>query len=104
MTLPVPTRAARLLLVTCAAVLMPLAASAQPARAQNPPDISGEWTLANNEYDTTAQPPLGDYTGIAFNAAGVMRSETTAESIFGTPEFQCRPPIVQAPWLDGSGA
>ena len=104
MTLPVPTRAARLLLVTCAAVLMPLAASAQPARAQNPPDISGEWTLANNEYDTTAQPPLGDYTGIAFNAAGVMRSETTAESIFGTPEYQCRPHSSPHQWRGLGGA
>jgi glyoxylase-like metal-dependent hydrolase (beta-lactamase superfamily II) len=103
MTLPVPA-AARLLLATCAAALMPLVASAQPARAQNPPDIAGEWTLANNEYDTTAQPPLGDYTGIAFNAAGVMRSETTAESIFGTPEYQCRPHSAPHQWRGLGGA
>ena len=60
--------------------------------------------LANNEYDTTAQPPLGDYTGIAFNAAGVMRSETTAESIFGTPEFQCRPHSAPHQWRGLGGA
>ena len=71
---------ARLFVAIWMAALTPVLASAQPARAQNPPDIAGEWSLANNEYDTTAQPPLGDYTGIAFNAAGVMRSETTAES------------------------
>ena len=80
------------------------AAYAQPARPQNPPDISGEWRLDNNEYDTTAQPPLGDYTGVAFNAAGVMRSETTAESIFGTPEYQCRPHSAPHQWRGLGGA
>ena len=29
----------------------------------------GEWRLDNNEQDTTAQPPLGDYLGIPFNDA-----------------------------------
>jgi hypothetical protein len=77
---------------------------AQPARPANPPDIAGEWSLTNNEYDTTAQPPLGDYTGIAFNAAGVMRSETTAESIFGTPEYQCRPHSAPHQWRGLGGA
>ena len=95
---------ARLLFVACIAALVPAVASAQPARAQSPPDISGEWSLANNEYDTTAQPPLGDYTGIAFNAAGVMRSETTAESIFGTPEYQCRPHSSPHQWRGLGGA
>jgi glyoxylase-like metal-dependent hydrolase (beta-lactamase superfamily II) len=105
MALPVPTvPAARLLIAACVAALMPVLASAQPARPQNPPDISGEWSLANNEYDTTAQPPLGDYTGIAFNAAGVMRSETTAESIFGTPEYQCRPHSSPHQWRGLGGA
>ena len=106
MALPVSTvPAARLLVVACVVALVPVLASAQPARPQNPPDISGEWSLANNEYDTTAQPPLGDYTGIAFNAAGVMRSETTAESIFGTPEYQCRPHSSPHQWrgLGGGG-
>src|SRR5262245_32116264 len=62
-----------------------------PARPAIPVDIAGEWRLENNEEDTTAQPPLGDYLGIPFNDAGRMRSDTTAESIWGTPEFQCRP-------------
>jgi cyclase len=105
MTFPFSTvQAARLLVVTWVAVLVPVLASAQPARPAIPPDISGEWSLANNEYDTTAQPPLGDYTGIAFNAAGVMRSETTAESIFGTPEFQCRPHSSPHQWRGLGGA
>jgi glyoxylase-like metal-dependent hydrolase (beta-lactamase superfamily II) len=90
--------------VLLALVTLAATASAQPARPQNPPDISGEWRLDNNEYDTTAQPPLGDYTGIAFNAAGVMRSETTAESIFGTPEYQCRPHSAPHQWRGLGGA
>ena len=62
-----------------------------PARPAIPTDIAGEWRLENNEEDTTAQPPLGDYLGIPFNDAGRMRSDTTAESIWGTPEYTCRP-------------
>ena len=62
-----------------------------PARPAVPTDIIGEWRLENNEDDTTAQPPLGDYTGIPFNDAGRMRADTTPESIWGTPEYQCRP-------------
>jgi hypothetical protein len=105
MKLPCPSGATpRLLVLTALVTLMPLVVSAQPARPQNPPDVSGEWSLANNEYDTTAQPPLGDYTGIAFNAAGVMRSETTAESIFGTPEYQCRPHSSPHQWRGLGGA
>jgi len=105
MKLPLPTGAVTPLLVVAALVtLVPIAAFAQPARPQNPPDVAGEWRLDNNEYDTTAQPPLGDYTGIAFNAAGVMRSETTAESIFGTPEFQCRPHSSPHQWRGLGGA
>jgi hypothetical protein len=98
------TSISRCVLFLALAALAPVLAHAQPARPQNPPDISGEWSLANNEYDTTAQPPLGDYTGIAFNAAGVMRSETTAESIFGTPEYQCRPHSSPHQWRGLGGA
>lgn len=76
----------------------------QPARPQNPPDISGEWTLTTNEEETTEQPPLGDYTGIPFNDAGRMRSDTTAESIWGTPEYQCRPHSAPHQWRGLGGA
>jgi glyoxylase-like metal-dependent hydrolase (beta-lactamase superfamily II) len=105
MTLPLSiVQSARLLVIASLAALVPVLAFAQPARPAAPPDIAGEWSLANNEYDTTAQPPLGDYTGIAFNAAGIMRSETTAESIFGTPEFQCRPHSTPHQWRGLGGA
>jgi len=77
---------------------------AQPPRPVNPPDIAGEWTLTNNEEDTTAQPPLGDYLGIPFNAAGRLRSDTTAESIWGTPEYQCRPHSAPHQWRGLGGA
>jgi len=94
------------LLVTmvAAGILAAVPASAQPARAAIPPDIAGEWRLDNSEDDTTAQPPLGDYTGVPFNDAGRMRSDTTAESIWGTPEYQCRPHSAPHQWRGLGGA
>jgi hypothetical protein len=85
-------------------MLISVPASTQPARPAAPPDISGEWRLDNNEQDTTAQPPLGDYLGIPFNDAGRMRSDTTAESIWGTPEYQCRPHSAPHQWRGLGGA
>ncbi|PYS42267.1 MAG: hypothetical protein DMG14_04515 [Acidobacteria bacterium] len=88
---------AGLLFLVPAAVLLifSYSAFAQPPRPQNPTDISGEWTLVNNEdpgqIGASGQPPLGDYLGIPFNDAGRQRADTTAESIWGTPEYQCRP-------------
>ena len=69
-----------------------------------PPDIAAEWRLDNNERDTSSQPPLGDYTGIAFNDAGRLRSETTPESIWSTPEYQCRPHSAPHQWRGLGGA
>src|SRR5712664_2310174 len=89
-------------LVVALVVSMP--AFAQPARPQIPPDIAGEWRLDNNEQDTTAQPPLGDYLGIPFNDAGRLRADTTAESIWGTPEYQCRPHSAPHQWRGLGGA
>jgi glyoxylase-like metal-dependent hydrolase (beta-lactamase superfamily II) len=88
--------------VLTAGSVVPLVA--QPPRPVIPTDIAGEWTLTNNEEDTTAQPPLGDYLGIPFNAAGRMRSDTTAESIWGTPEYQCRPHSAPHQWRGLGGA
>jgi cyclase len=92
------------LLALAGAMLVIVQVSAQPARPQIPTDIAGEWTLTNNEEDTTAQPPLGDYLGIPFNAAGRMRADTTAESIWGTPEYQCRPHSAPHQWRGLGGA
>ena len=86
------------------AVAMLSRTSAQPARPLIPPDIAGEWRLDNNEQDTTAQPPLGDYLGIPFNDAGRQRADTTAESIWGTPEYQCRPHSAPHQWRGLGGA
>src|SRR6185295_13172859 len=47
--------------------------------------------------------PLGDYLGIPFNAAGRQRAETTAESIWGTPEYQCRPHSAPHVWRGAGG-
>src|SRR5262249_14673987 len=65
-------------------------------------DFSGEWTLVNGE--DPGQPPLGDYLGIPLNEAGRMRAETTAESIWGIPEFQCRPHSPPHQWRGAGGA
>ena len=69
-----------------------------------PRDISGEWRLDNSERDTSSQAPLGDYTGIPFNDAGRLRSDTTPESIWGTPEYQCRPHSAPHQWRGLGGA
>ena len=95
--------AATLAAAAAAALIAPLSAQG-PARPASPPDIAGEYILSNNEEDTTAQPPLGDYLGIPFNAAGRMRSDTTAESIWGTPEYQCRPHSKPHQWRGLGGA
>ena len=101
-----PSRGASagLLLSLGAVTLITGLVSAQPARPPIPPDLAGEWRLDNNEQDTTAQPPLGDYLGIPFNDAGRMRSDTTAESIWGTPEYQCRPHSAPHQWRGLGGA
>ena len=79
--------------------------SAQEALTVSAPtNIAGEWRLATDERDISSQAPLGDYTGIAFNAAGRMRSETTPESIWGTAEFQCRPHSAPHQWRGLGGA
>ncbi len=95
---------ALLLLGVAALVGVPAHAQGGPARPQIAPDIAGEWRLDNNEEDTTAQPPLGNYLGIPFNDAGRMRADTTAESIWGTPEYQCRPHSAPHQWRGLGGA
>jgi glyoxylase-like metal-dependent hydrolase (beta-lactamase superfamily II) len=96
---------ARVLWLMLVVVLLTAApAVAQPGRPQIPPDLAGEWRLENNEEDTTAQPPLGNYLGIPFNDAGRQRSDTTAESLWGTPEYQCRPHSAPHQWRGLGGA
>lgn len=65
-------------------------------------DFSGEWAVRNNE--DPGQPPLGDYLGIPFNDAGRQRAETSAESILGSVEFQCRPHSAPHQWRGVGGA
>jgi hypothetical protein len=95
-------------LVATAAILGGTSAGTQPARPQTPPDISGEWRLENHEdpgaLGALGQPPLGDYLGIPFNDAGRMRADTSAESIWGTPEYQCRPHSAPHQWRGLGGA
>ena len=87
---------------------LPVAVLAQPPRTLVPPDISGEWALQNDEepgqIGGLGQPPLGDYLGIPFNEAGRMRADTSAESIWGTPEYQCRPHSAPHQWRGLGGA
>jgi glyoxylase-like metal-dependent hydrolase (beta-lactamase superfamily II) len=97
-----PFRRSSLLLLVTAAALTTIHVGAQPARPQIAPDIAGEWRLENHEdpgqLGALGQPPLGDYLGIPFNDAGRMRADTTPESIWGTPEYQCRPHSAPHQW------
>lgn len=67
-----------------------------------PPDIAGEWRLDQGE--DPGQPPLADYSGLAFNEAGRLRADTTPESIWGTAEYQCRPHSAPHQWRGVGGA
>ena len=78
--------------------------SAQGPSAPRSFNIAAEWRLDTNERDLTSQAPLGDYTGIPFNEAGRLRSDTTPESIWGTPEYQCRPHSAPHQWRGLGGA
>lgn len=102
------TRLARALLAAAACVSGVAPAWAQPGRPQTPPDISGEWRLETHEdpgkIGALGQPPLGDYLGIPFNDAGRLRADTSAESIWGTPEYQCRPHSAPHQWRGLGGA
>jgi hypothetical protein len=98
-----PTLAAPATLLA-ATLLAALAHGLVSAQGQVAPDIAQEWRQENNERDTSSQAPLGDYTGIAFNDAGRMRSDTTPESIWGTPEYQCRPHSAPHQWRGLGGA
>jgi glyoxylase-like metal-dependent hydrolase (beta-lactamase superfamily II) len=93
------TRVAGLLVALCAVTAVGIRTSAQGGR---PADIAGEWRLDNAE--DPGQPPLADYLGIPFNEAGRLRADTTPESIWGTPEYQCRPHSAPHQWRGVGGA
>jgi glyoxylase-like metal-dependent hydrolase (beta-lactamase superfamily II) len=99
MTLRSRTRGLVLLLALVVAAVVTITISAQGGR---PPDIAGEWRLDNAE--DPGQPPLADYLGIPFNEAGRLRADTTPESIWGTPEYQCRPHSAPHQWRGVGGA
>ena len=96
------TRMTVRLVFLAVALSISLSSYAQPARPATPPDIAGEWVLQSNEdpgqIGGQGQPALGDYLGIPFNDAGRMRADTSAESIWGTPEYQCRPHSAPHQW------
>ena len=89
-----------LLFVALAAAMLNVRTSAQGGGAR-PPDIAGEWRLDQGE--DPGQPALADYLGLAFNEAGRMRADTTPESIWGTPEYQCRPHSAPHQWRGVGG-
>jgi len=94
-------RAIGLVLMVAVATIINLRLSAQGGGAR-PPDIAGEWRLDSNE--DPGQPPLADYLGLALNEAGRLRADTTPESIWGTPEYQCRPHSAPHQWRGVGGA
>jgi glyoxylase-like metal-dependent hydrolase (beta-lactamase superfamily II) len=76
--------------------------SAQFGGGGRAPDIAGEWRVDSAE--DPGQPPLADYLGLALNEAGRLRADTTPESIWGTPEYQCRPHSAPHQWRGVGGA
>src|SRR5688500_14927672 len=96
------------LLFIASVMLLSIPALAQPARPATPPNIAGEWVLQSNEdpgqIGGQGQPTLGYYLGIPFNDAGRMRADTSAESIWGIPEYQCRPHSAPHQWRGVGGA
>ena len=101
-------RAACRIILIVSVMLISVSAFAQPARPATPPDIAGEWVLQSHEdpgqIGGQGQPTLGYYLGIPFNEAGRMRADTSAESIWGTPEYQCRPHSAPHQWRGLGGA
>jgi glyoxylase-like metal-dependent hydrolase (beta-lactamase superfamily II) len=95
------SRALVVLVVTIAAAALSVRMSAQGGGAR-PPDIAGEWRVDQGE--DPGQPALADYLGLALNEAGRLRADTTPESIWGTPEYQCRPHSAPHQWRGVGGA
>ena len=94
-------RSAAVLVTIAAAAFLNVRASAQGGGGRAP-DIAGEWRLDQGE--DPGQPPAADYLGLAFNEAGRLRADTTPESIWGTPEYQCRPHSAPHQWRGVGGA
>ena len=95
------TRAAALLFTIAAATLLNVRTSAQFGAGGRAPDIAGEWRVDQGE--DPGQPSLADYLGLALNEAGRLRADTTPESIWGTPEYQCRPHSAPHQWRGVGG-
>jgi hypothetical protein len=94
-------KATAVMLAAAAAALLNVDTSAQGGGAR-PPDIAGEWRLDQGE--DPGQPPGADYLGLALNEAGRLRADSTPESVWGTPEYQCRPHSAPHQWRGVGGA
>lgn len=68
-------------------------------------DFSGEWNTLNHEDadERAGGPPLGDWLGLPLSDAGRFKAESNAESIWGLPEFQCRPHPAPYQWRAQGG-
>lgn len=84
------------------AVAVPASAQVLVGRDRTPPDLMGEWAIHDDE--DPGQPTLGNYLGVPFNDAGRMRADTSAESIWGTAEYRCRPHSAPHSWRGVGGA
>ncbi len=96
-----------LLLVVVALAGAGVSAQVPTGRSAAPPDIAGEWVLEGNEDRGavgSVQPSPDDYLGVPFNDAGRQRSDTTAESLWGMAQFQCRPHSAPHQWRGLGGA
>jgi hypothetical protein len=74
---------------------------AAPAFAQT--DFSGEWATLMHEGGVLAGSQLGDYLGMPINDAARLRAQTSSNSDWGLPEFQCRPHSAPFQWRAAGG-
>jgi cyclase len=72
-----------------------------PALAQT--DFSGEWATLMHEGGVLAGSQLGDYLGVPLNDAARLRAQTSSNSDWGLPEFQCRPHSAPFQWRAAGG-
>jgi cyclase len=74
---------------------------AVPAFAQT--DFSGEWGQLMHEGGVLAGSQLGDYLGMPINDAARLRAQTSSNSDWGLPEYQCRPHSAPFQWRAAGG-
>lgn len=81
--------------MTMSRYLLLLAAVAFAAPASAQVDLSGNWTVSEENFRPRGNAGLGDYTGLPLNDAGRLRADTWDASILSQRERQAQPHNTQ---------